>query len=76
MVVKATDCIEVYFPDGWTVGGSIDAVSWLRERGWKLWGIVDVGMMGLRLNRRSAALRVWIPENTMLDNGSNISDSS
>lgn len=75
MGVKATDCIEVYFPDGWTVEGSIDAIKWLKERGWKLWGIVDANMMGLRLNERSAAILVWVPENPMLDNGCNLSDS-
>jgi hypothetical protein len=55
MSVKMEDCIEVYFPSE----GNIRSVKWLRERGWKLWGVVDTGMLGLDLN--STVLRVFIP---------------
>ena len=63
MKITAADCIEVYFPKkDDELKECIDNVRWLRERGWLLFGLLDVGMYGLDL--RSTVLRVYIPECT------------
>lgn len=63
MKITAADCIEVFFPiKADELEDCISSVKWLRERGWKLFGVVDVGMHGLDLI--STVLRVYVPDCT------------